>query len=58
MPIDVWTQRKKGELWMTTLKRLRLVALAPVRDSWSSTLACSRKAPIWLPTCLACRSPP
>lgn len=52
MPMDVCTHRRKGELWMTTLKRLRLAARdAPFRETSSSSLACSRKLPIWLPTC-------
>lgn len=59
IPIDVWMHRKNGELWMTTLNRLRFpLSPAPFFVTSASTLACSRMLAIWLPTCLACRKPP
>jgi hypothetical protein len=59
MPTEVWTQRRKGELWMTILKRRRF--LGEPEDSLAtsySSLACSRMLQIWLPTWRACWKPP
>lgn len=58
MPIDVWTHRRKGELWMTTLNRFRLVRPLRAEIFSASSFACSRMLLIWFPTCRACVRPP